>query len=344
MEDDHTSTTKSNTPDIQMGIPTSEVIPGEQPKSNTKSRNTTEKARSFKAALLNAHTHAMDCEKRKTSEFEDESDEEDLEEESKDTVSRIKVSFSKEHLQRTRQNHRGCLFIKLLGRNMGYKPLMDRITNIWDLKGLFTPVDLGLGFYLIRFESKADYNKVYTGGPWIIQDHYLMVRKWQLQFKADMAMAIKTVVWMRFKYLPYEFCDEESFLTIAAKLGKPLKVDTNTIEEIQGSYARVCVELDLRQPLETSVAIGKYDNLIEYEHIHLICFSCGTVGHRKESCSLTPTPKKMTAANETVEVTDIPGAKAVKYNGTLVPTKLEETIETRMRVQAILTQGKARGP
>lgn len=124
-------------------------------------------------------------------------------------------------------------------------------------RGFFTPVDLGLGFYLIRFESKSDYHKVYTGGPWIIQDHYLTIRKWHPQFKADMASAIKTAVWMRFKFLPYAYYDVESLLTIAAKLGKPLKVDINTIDDIRGSYARVCVELNLTQPLEVLVAIGK---------------------------------------------------------------------------------------
>lgn len=209
-----------------------------------------------------------------------------MESEPNHTVSRIKVEFSKEHLKRIQQNHRGYLIIKLLGRNMGFKPLMDRISNLWDLEGFFTPVDLGLGFYLIRFESRADYNKVYTGGPWIIQDHYLTVRKWQPQFKADMASAIKTAVWMRFKFLPYEFYDEESLLIIATKLGKPLKVDINTIDGLRGSYARVCVEFDLSKPLEVSVVVGKYDYLIEYEHIHLICFACGRVGHQKENCSL----------------------------------------------------------
>lgn len=207
---------------------------------------------------------------------------------------------------------------------MGFKPLMDRITNLWDLEGFFTPVDLGLGFYLIRFESKADYNKVYTGGPWIIQDHYLTVRKWQPQFKADMAVAIKTAVWMRFKFLPYEYYDEESLWTIAANLGKPLKVDINTIDGLRGSYARVCVELDLSKPLEISVAVGKYDYLIEYEHIHLICFSCGRAGHRKESCGSSPAPEKMDANSMPIDDPVTSSNKAVKYNGNIVPEKPEE--------------------
>lgn len=111
---------------------------------------------------------------------------------------------------------------------------------------------------------------------------------------------------------------------MAAKLGKPLKVDINTIDGLRGSYARVCVELDLSQPLEVSVAIGRYDYQIEYEHIHMICFSCGRVGHRMESCSSSSAPKKKDNTNQTVA--NIPSLEpvAVKYNGTLVPEKPED--------------------
>lgn len=66
---------------------------------------------------------------------------------------------------------------------------MDKIHKLWNLEGFITPMDVGLGFYNIKFESKSDYFRAYTGGPWIIQDHYLTVRKWYGDFKADKAQA-----------------------------------------------------------------------------------------------------------------------------------------------------------
>ncbi|KAI7990718.1 hypothetical protein LOK49_LG12G02460 [Camellia lanceoleosa] len=47
-------------------------------------------------------------------------------------------------------------------------------------------------------------------------------------------------------------------------------------------YARVCVEMDLRKPLTSYLIIGKYKYVVEYEHVHLLCFACGRVGHRRE--------------------------------------------------------------
>ncbi|KAI8550986.1 hypothetical protein RHMOL_Rhmol06G0149500 [Rhododendron molle] len=286
-----------------------------------------EKARSFKAILLNERKSREGPETIQVeSGFDDSSDDEDMGlQDPPTTKSRIKVNFSKDHLKRIRQQYKDCLIIKLLGKNMGFKTLMSRISALWNLEGLFTPVDLGLGFYLIRFESKTDYNKVFTGGPWVIQDHYLTVRKWQPDFKADKATAIKTAVWMRFPFLPYEYYDEESLFEIAKELGKPLKVDINTIEGIRASYARVCVELDLSQPLEVSVAIRNEDYLIEYEHIHLICFDCGRVGHRKESCSSrVGLSSQVAGENPTVTPPESSAAKAVSFNGNPVPEKSEE--------------------
>lgn len=191
---------------------------------------------------------------------------------------------------------------------------MDTLKRLWNLEGMFHPVDIDLGFYLIKFEIKSDYNKVYTGGPQIIQDHYLTVRKWHVEFKADMVTAINTAVWLRFPLLPIEFYDEESILKIAKKLGKPLRVDNKTKESLRASYARVCVEIDLSQPLNPSVAIA----IGKYEHVHLICFPCGRVAHRKEICNMILAPEKMDESTfPTDAITDQPDKKPVTHNGTV---------------------------
>lgn len=115
-----------------------------------------------------------------------------------------------------------------------------------------------------------------------------------------------------------EYYDEATLDKIADELGKRLKVDNKTVISARGSYARIYVELDLSKPLEPSVAVGKFDYMLEYEHIHLICFSCGRVGHRKEACLNIPTAGgPANSSNMTVET----GAKSdtgnVKFNGQL---------------------------
>ncbi|KAI7998027.1 hypothetical protein LOK49_LG10G00977 [Camellia lanceoleosa] len=67
-------------------------------------------------------------------------------------------------------------------------------------------------------------------------------------------------------------------------LGIPLKIDINTAMASRGKYARVCIEMDLQKPLVFQFAIGKNIYLVEYEHLHSVCFYCGRVGHVKEVC------------------------------------------------------------
>ncbi|KAL7193001.1 hypothetical protein ACSBR2_024754 [Camellia fascicularis] len=136
-----------------------------------------------------------------------------------------------------------------------------------------------------------DYTTVFTGGPWVAMDHYLTIRRWQQDFKLDEAEEDTTAIWMQFPNLPIEYYNEKVLVHIANVLGTPLKIDINTAMAARGRYARVCVEMDLRKLLISQVAISKYIYNVDYEHLHLFCFSCGRVGHQRESYSDRTLPK-----------------------------------------------------
>lgn len=61
-------------------------------------------------------------------------------------------------------------------------------------------------------------------------------------------------------------------------------MDPITVEAYRGHYARVCVELDLSKLLMPSVTVLGESQLVEYEGLHLICFTCGRYGHKGENC------------------------------------------------------------
>ncbi|KAF7811664.1 putative ribonuclease H protein At1g65750 family [Senna tora] len=54
----------------------------------------------------------------------------------------------------------------------------------------------------------------------------------------------------------------------------------------RGRFARICVEVDLSKHLLAKFTLRKKTRRIEYEGLHMICFSCGVYGHRKENCPL----------------------------------------------------------
>ncbi|XP_020674040.1 uncharacterized protein LOC110093478 [Dendrobium catenatum] len=72
---------------------------------------------------------------------------------------------------------------------------------------------------------------------------------------------LSSPVWIRMPNLPLQYWDESNISRIASRIGLPLWIDTQTGNWVRREYARV-----------------------EYEGIGLMCYGCGRVGHRRDSC------------------------------------------------------------
>ncbi|GLT29389.1 hypothetical protein SLA2020_042610 [Shorea laevis] len=130
---------------------------------------------------------------------------------------------------------------------------------------------------------------VLTGGPYKLFDHYLAVQPWEPRFHPTRAKAPKTAVWVKLHGVPIACFYEAICLYLGSKIGKPIKVDPATLLATRGKFARVCVEVDLNQPLPSSVDLdleGLPQSLIsiEFEGLHKICFHCGEFGHAEDHC------------------------------------------------------------
>jgi len=55
--------------------------------------------------------------------------------------------------------------MKLLGKNLGYNTMKERLQKIWKLQGGFDIMDNDNGFLMVKFDQAADKEKVITGGP-----------------------------------------------------------------------------------------------------------------------------------------------------------------------------------
>lgn len=91
-------------------------------------------------------------------------------------------------------------------------------------------------------------------------------------------------MWVRFPGMTLVWYDEILLLAMASAIGRPIKVDRQTLRVERGRFASVCVEIDLNQPV-----VGKFwmrDRWfnIEYEGLHVICSNCGCYGHVTRNC------------------------------------------------------------
>lgn len=64
-----------------------------------------------------------------------------------------------------------------------------------------------------------------------------------------------------------------------------LKIDRLTSIHSQGQYVRICVEIDIEQPLKSFILIRGHKLLLEFEGLHLTRFHCGRYGHKSSQCA-----------------------------------------------------------
>lgn len=63
--------------------------------------------------------------------------------------------------------------LKLLQRNISYRFLHLRVTDLWKLTRGIEMLDVEGGFYMVRFHIQEDYLRILEGGPWIVIGYYL---------------------------------------------------------------------------------------------------------------------------------------------------------------------------
>lgn len=140
---------------------------------------------------------------------------------------------------------RDALVVKLLGKNVGYVAMKDRLARFWKLQGGFEILNVDHGYFMVKFDLPMDKEKVMSSGPWMLFDHYLFVFNWTPEFVFPSNQIQKTMVWIRFPGLNILYYDKSVLLGMASAMGKPIRVDQNTLKVERGRFAQICVEIDL---------------------------------------------------------------------------------------------------
>ena len=173
------------------------------------------------------------------------------------------------------------IILKLMGRPLGYLALQIRLVGIWCPTGTTHLIDLGYGFFIMRFAVLKDYHHALMDRPWFVGDQYLHVQAWEVDFHPQVAKITTTAVWIHLEQLHIEYYHPEFLKHVGQKLGKLLKIYAITSAAIRGRYAQVCVQINMTDPLPKRVKIGSFWQDIVYENLPVLCFQCGRIGHRE---------------------------------------------------------------
>ena len=191
---------------------------------------------------------------------------------SKETKARIRAPWSK------------ALIVKVFGRTVGNSYLSSKLNTLWKLAARLDCVNLGKDYFLIKFHCADDYDQVLRGGPWFIGEHFLAIKPWEPYFRASEDNLTSVAVWVRFLELPIEFYDMEVLKEIGSVIGSVLRIDSYIATRSRGSYARLCIQIELDKPLINSIKIGRLVQQVKYEGILSLCFCYGRFGYKQENC------------------------------------------------------------
>ncbi|XP_075674737.1 uncharacterized protein LOC142643905 [Castanea sativa] len=186
------------------------------------------------------------------------------------TEGMAEVKLSKETKARIRAPWSKALIVKVFGRSVGYHYFTFKISALWKPTAKMACVTLGKGFFLAKLTSVA--------------------------------------VWVRLPELPIEFYDTSVLREIGSAIGPALRIDSYTASETRGGYARLCVHIDLEKPLISSIRVGRVVQKVLYEGISSLCFCCGKLGHKQESCVLkVKEPNREDVAGVSLETNEVSG-------------------------------------
>ncbi|XP_009804428.2 uncharacterized protein [Nicotiana sylvestris] len=155
------------------------------------------------------------------------------------------------------------------GENPYFKSMENYVDNVWDFVNkskILCHVD---GYYIFRFDSMDDRDRVIQLGPYTFHYKSFILMNWSIDFVFDLECLNVIPLWVRFPNLTVGYWSTEVLSKLASVVGKPMYTDLYTIEMDRISFARVLVEADSSHPLPSDIElhtpVGIIHQSVEYD-------------------------------------------------------------------------------
>ncbi|KAL0295003.1 UNVERIFIED_CONTAM: hypothetical protein Sangu_3205900 [Sesamum angustifolium] len=139
----------------------------------------------------------------------------------------------------------------------------------------------------IKFSLEEDYTKLWIKSICFVDGFPTRVFKWTPIFNLREESPI-VPVWARLPELQIQLFDRGAIFSIACLLGTALRKDVSTATLVRPSVARVCIEINLLEPLQTEIGLGfgteVFIQLVIYERLPKYYGICKHLGHTEDEC------------------------------------------------------------
>ena len=133
-----------------------------------------------------------------------------------------------------------------------------------------------------------DRNRAFEGDPYFFNQVGLFIKPWHTSFNSAEEIPSWVPVWVWLPRFPLEFWREDILHSISLLLGNLVRASTQTQDHKVISYARICVEVDLTNPLLDSIEIhlgsSSWIQYLDYETLPFRCRIFHEYGHLLHKC------------------------------------------------------------
>ncbi|XP_077251825.1 uncharacterized protein LOC143891058 [Tasmannia lanceolata] len=141
---------------------------------------------------------------------------------------------------------------------------------------------------LIRFGTERDFLSVWLSDNMKIQGYLLRFLRWSPDFKPGIEPPIAPV-WVTLPGLPLYLFNEDYLASVGGLLGRMLKIDAPTIQGTRTEFAKICIEINIREKLHEKFWLGTPGGggrwqKVTYEKIPKYCDHCLKFGHYELEC------------------------------------------------------------
>ncbi|KAJ0980100.1 hypothetical protein J5N97_008355 [Dioscorea zingiberensis] len=212
------------------------------------------------------------------------------------------VTLDEDAVARAHESMKVVLYAKLLGKAPPLDYLRGYLVRQWSIFRDFTLTDMPNGYFLIKCSSEEMVTNLLLEGPWTVNGMVLHLIPWKENFQPVFERLTTVVLWIQLHHLPTECWTMDNLETVASFFGTVVKIDEKVETDHRTKYARVCIEIDVEQPLKKGVWVKKpYSSsstfvAAVYDRLPVFCYKCGIIDHSAGTCQLGQNGSRRTDA------------------------------------------------
>ncbi|KAL8552220.1 hypothetical protein ACS0TY_001064 [Phlomoides rotata] len=162
--------------------------------------------------------------------------------------------------------------------------LTRKLEATWNIYGGWKLVPIGRGYYNVQLPNLDDRDRILDRSSWPLKPGVVWVQRWVRDFNPYKTNTSIAQVWVRLFEIPMEYFLTPIIHALASSLGTVIKIDDRTKDRSMCHYARVLIELDMKQNFEDYVMFETEGHYlfasVKYESLPPFCNGCGIVGHK----------------------------------------------------------------